>query len=103
VIRFAEWILDVASQQLKSTSGKVVHLTSAEHRILSLLAGNPRRVITRDQLMNVIAGRRWEPFDRAVDVHISNLRRKLDLDPTLPSLIRTVRYAGYMFLPPSGL
>ena len=56
-------------------------------------------VVPRDDLMSAAAGRDWDPFDRSVDVHISNLRKKLDLDPNLPSLIRTVRGTGYMFVP----
>ncbi|MBV8168641.1 MAG: response regulator transcription factor [Alphaproteobacteria bacterium] len=101
-IAFAGWRLDVSSQQLKAEAGDTVHLTQAEYRILVLLAKNPRSVITRDQLMDAMAGREWEPLDRSIDVHISNLRRKLDPDPKQPSLIRTVRGAGYMFVPNRG-
>jgi DNA-binding response OmpR family regulator len=103
VIAFAGWMLDVASQQLKTEGGELVHLTQAEYRILVVLARNPRQVVSRDQLMEAMAGREWEPFDRSIDVHISNLRRKLDPDPKLPSLIRTVRGAGYMFVPSRGV
>jgi DNA-binding response OmpR family regulator len=102
-IGFAEWILDLTSPPLRSTAGTSVHLTQAEHRILVLLARNQRQAVTRDQLMTVTAGRGWEPFDRSVDVHISNLRRKLDRNPNLPSLIRTVRGVGYMLEPSRGL
>jgi two-component system, OmpR family, response regulator len=101
-IRFAEWALDLSSQQLKSQTGDAVPLTLAEYRILVLFAQNVRRVISRDQLMDAMAGRSWEPYDRSIDVHISNLRRKLDRDPKLPSLIRTIRGAGYMFVPDRG-
>ncbi|MBI3517337.1 MAG: response regulator transcription factor [Proteobacteria bacterium] len=101
-LTFAEWVLDLSSQQLKSEAGEPVHLTQAEYRILVLLAQNPRRVVTRDQLMDVMAGRDWEPFDRSIDVHISNLRRKLDTSPKAASLIRTVRGTGYMFIPDRG-
>jgi len=98
-IAFAGWILDIVSQQLRSDDGEAAHLTQAEYRILALLARNPRRVVSRDELMGATAGREWEPFDRSIDVHISNLRRKIDPDPKQPSLIRTVRGAGYMFVP----
>jgi DNA-binding response OmpR family regulator len=101
-ITFSGWVLDVSSQQLKSEAGELVHLTQAEYRILALLAKSPRQVITRDRLMEAMTGREWEPLDRSIDVHISNLRRKLDPDPKLPSLIRTVRGAGYMFVPNRG-
>ena len=98
-ITFAGWVLDPASHLVKSEAGETLHLTQAEFRILSLLAKNPNNVVPRDDLMTAAAGRDWDPFDRSVDVHISNLRKKLDLDPDLPSLIRTVRGAGYMFVP----
>jgi len=101
-IQFAGWTLDIVSQQLKSETGDAVHLTQAEYRILVLLARNPRRVVSRDELMDATAGRDWEPFDRSIDVHISNLRRKIDPEPKQPSLIRTVRGAGYMFVPQRG-
>jgi len=102
VLRFPGWALDPSSQRLTTETGQPVHLTRIEYRILVLLVRHPRRTITRDQLMASAIGRNWEPFDRNIDVHISNLRRKLDLDPKLPSLIRTVRGAGYMFVPGRG-
>jgi len=98
-IAFAGWVLDPASHLVKSEAGETLHLTQAEFRMLSLLSRNPGVVVPRDDLMSAAAGRDWDPFDRSVDVHISNLRKKLDLDPNLPSLIRTVRGAGYMFVP----
>jgi len=101
-ITFADWVLDPASQLVKSQSGEQLHLTLAEYRILELLARHPGRAIRRDDLMNAAAGRDWDPMDRSIDVHISNLRKKLDRDPQLPSLIRTVRGAGYMFVPTQG-
>jgi len=101
-IQFAGWTLDIVSQQLLSDASGPVHLTQAEYRILVLLARNPRRVVSRDELMDATAGRDWEPFDRSIDVHISNLRRKIDPDPKQPSLIRTVRGTGYMFVPQRG-
>ena len=98
-ISFGGWILDPESHLVKSEAGETLHLTQAEFRILILLARNPGVPVPRDDLMSAAAGRDWDPFDRSVDVHISNLRKKLDLDPDLPSLIRTVRGAGYMFVP----
>ena len=98
-IAFAGWVLDLASHLVKSEAGETLHLTQAEFRILTLLAKNPGVAVPRDDLMSAAAGRDWDPLDRSVDVHISNLRKKLDLDPGLPSLIRTVRGAGYMFVP----
>jgi DNA-binding response OmpR family regulator len=101
-IKFAGWVLDPLSQQLKSDVGQLVHLTQMEYQLLALLVQSPRRVVTRDQLMDVMANRDWEPFDRSVDVHISKLRRKIDPVGKVSSLIRTIRGAGYMFIPDGG-
>jgi DNA-binding response OmpR family regulator len=97
-IRFAEWMLDATSGRLTSRNGERVHLTPSELRILLLLARNPHRVITRHQLMHLLAGRGWRPIDHRIAPHILNLRRKLDPDAEAPSLIRTMR-DGYMFIP----
>jgi two-component system OmpR family response regulator len=98
-IRIPGWIVDLAAQRLTTESGEPVRLTQAEYRILVLLVRNPRQVITRDQLLEVVAGRAWQPFDRSIDVHISNLRRKLAPGAHRANPIRTVRGAGYMFVP----
>lgn len=98
-IRFRGWVLDLSTRQLLSPAGAPVHVTEAEYRILVLMARNPGTALTRDQLADAAVGRAWTPFDRNVDVHISNLRRKLAGEQPGPSLIRTVRNAGYMFVP----
>jgi two-component system OmpR family response regulator len=101
-IERAGWTLDADRQLLLTRTGAAMNLTQAEYRILMRLARYPRQVVSREALLGVISGRAWEAFDRSVDVHISNLRRKIDPDPQLPSLIRTVRGAGYMFVPETG-
>jgi DNA-binding response OmpR family regulator len=93
------WTLDLAARRLTSDAGQPVRLTQAEYRILALLVLHPGQVITRDQLTEAVAGRRWQKFDRSVDVHISNLRRKLARTVKPSDPIRTVRGAGYMFVP----
>jgi DNA-binding response OmpR family regulator len=98
-LQFAGWVLDFAQQQLRTEAGETAHLTQAEFRILVALARTPYTVLTRDRLLGISAGRPWSPDDRSIDVHISNLRRKLDRDARAPSLIRTVRGAGYMLIP----
>lgn len=102
IIKFAGWMLDLVSQQLKLESGERVHLTQAEYGMLSLLVRNANEVVTRDQLMSCLGNRQWEPLDRSIDIQISRLRSKIDLEPTLPSLIRTMRGRGYMFVPNRG-
>ncbi len=76
---------------------EILNLTPVEYDLLASLAGSPGRVLTRDQLLNAVAGRDYEVFDRSVDVHISSLRRKLGDDSRNPIFIKTVRSAGYMF------
>jgi DNA-binding response OmpR family regulator len=79
---------------------KILNLTPLEYDLLASLAGSAGRILTRDQLLDAIAGRSYEVFDRSVDVHISSLRRKLGEDPRNPRFIKTVRAAGYMFKKP---
>ena len=76
---------------------KQLSLTPLEYDLLICLARSAGRVLSRDQLLDAVAGRDYEVFDRSVDVHISSLRRKLGEDPRNPKYIQTVRSAGYMF------
>ena len=76
---------------------KPLNLTPLEYDLLTCLARSAGRVLSRDQLLDAVAGRDYEVFDRSVDVHISSLRRKLGEDPRNPTYIQTVRSAGYMF------
>ena len=98
-VHLSGWTLDPGARRLMSEAGQPVRLTQAEYRILTLLVGHPGQVITRDQLTEAVAGRRWQKDDRSIDVHISNLRRKLARSPKPTDPIRTVRGAGYMFVP----
>ncbi|MFA7164275.1 MAG: response regulator transcription factor [Desulfoplanes sp.] len=74
-----------------------LNLTPLEYDLLTTLAGSAGRVLSREQLLDAVAGRNYEVFDRSVDVHISSLRRKLGDDPRNPGFIQTVRKAGYLF------
>lgn len=96
-LHFAGWTLDLAARNLIGADGVVVVLSSAEFRLLQLLAESPNRVLSRDQLMDALAGRDAGPFDRTIDVMISRLRRRLGDDARDPELIRTVRSEGYIF------
>jgi len=81
---------------------KTLNLTPIEYDLLTSLAQSSGRILNRDQLLDAIAGRDYEVFDRSVDVHISSLRRKLGEDPRNPRFIKTVRSAGYMFKIPEA-
>lgn len=94
---FSGWTLDLDAHHLIDADDVVVPLSSGEFRLLNALAENPNRVLTRDQLMDIISSREAGPFDRTVDVMISRLRRRLGNDEEQP-LIRTVRSEGYMLV-----
>lgn len=96
---FAGFQLDVPSRALAGPDGQDIALTSGEFELLLALVQRARQVLTRDQLMNALHGRDSGPYDRAIDVQIGRLRRKLEADPTRPQLIKSVRGAGYLFAP----
>ena len=81
---------------------ETLNLTPIEYDLLTTLANAAGRILTRDQLLDAVAGRSYEVFDRSVDVHISSLRRKLGEGPRNPRFIQTIRTAGYMFKVPEG-
>jgi two-component system, OmpR family, response regulator CpxR len=89
--------VDPASRKVE-LSGEALDLTPIEFDILGILIGAAGRVLSRDQLLDKVAGRDYEVFDRSIDVHISSLRRKLGDDPKKPRFIKTVRAVGYLFL-----
>ena len=70
-----------------------------EFDLLQVFATHPHRVLTRDQLLEMAHNRDWDPFDRSIDIRIARLRRKIETDPAKPQTLKTVRGAGYMFLP----
>ena len=97
MLEFAGWRLDVTRRQLFSPTGALVPLRAAEFDLLLALAERPQRVLSRDQLLDLSRGRAATAFDRSVDVQISRLRHKLEVDPKEPDLIKTVRSGGYVF------
>jgi two-component system OmpR family response regulator len=98
--RFAQWELDVAARQLASVDGRAVSLTSGEFDLLKALVENAGRVLSRDFLLERTRGREAAPFDRTIDVQIGRLRKKLELDSEDPKIIKSVRGAGYILVPP---
>ena len=91
--------LEVASHSLLDVSGQEVPITSMEFDLLKVFTDHPHRVLTRDQILTMTKNREWEPFDRSIDIRIARLRRKVESNPEEPQAIRTVRGAGYMFVP----
>jgi two-component system phosphate regulon response regulator OmpR len=98
--RFGRCELDVDSRRLFEASGAEVAMTAMEFDLLRVFLANPNRVLSRDQLLMHTRNREWEPFDRSIDIRIGRLRRKIEPDPAgEPRCIRTVRNAGYMYVP----
>ncbi|WP_024870529.1 response regulator [Tolumonas lignilytica] len=94
-LKFADWILDLGSYNLINTSGVVTILSAGEFKLLRLFVENPNKILSRDQLMESLAGHDISPTDRTIDVMISRLRRRLNDNPKEPALIITVRSEGY--------
>jgi two-component system OmpR family response regulator len=96
-VRFSDWTLDRNVRHLISPDGVVTNLSTGEYRLLEAFIGHPNRVLSRDQLMDILQGRDWGPFDRSIDVQVSRLRRRLRDDARESAMIKTVRGEGYLF------
>jgi two-component system phosphate regulon response regulator OmpR len=99
-LHFQDWTIDLLRRELRKPDGGIATLTSAEFELLRVFATHANRVLNRDQLMELVKGREWESYDRAVDTLIVRLRKKIEADPSRPRLIKTVRGAGYIFAAP---
>ncbi|HIJ37809.1 MAG TPA: DNA-binding response regulator, partial [Rhodospirillaceae bacterium] len=97
VARFDGWTLELASRRLISASGAEVDLSTGEYELLLAFVSHPRRVLSRDRLLDLARGRSAVPFDRSIDIQVMRLRRKIESDPQEPRLIKTVRGGGYIF------
>jgi DNA-binding response OmpR family regulator len=98
-IRFGTKWLDIDAQILRDDDGIEHPLASSEFALLKAFAENPKRVLSRERLLDLAEARDREAFDRAIDVRITRIRKKIEPDPARPSVIRTVRGAGYLFAP----
>ena len=95
-MRFANLVIDRRSHEVK-VQGEVVDLTPTEFRLLETLAGEPTRAFTRLELLDRVFGYDFEGFERTVDVHVANLRKKIEPDPKEPTHVQTVYGIGYKF------
>jgi two-component system OmpR family response regulator len=98
-VRFGTKWLDHEAQALRDDQGNEHPLTASEYGLLKVFAANPKRVLSRDRLLELANARDAEAFDRAIDIRIMRIRRKIEPDPARPSVIRTVRGGGYLFSP----
>ena len=99
LVRFGTKWLDLESQALRDDAGNEHPLTASEFSLLKVFAANPKRVLSRERLLELANARDSEAFDRAVDLRIMRIRRKIEPDPTKPAVIRTIRGGGYLFSP----
>ena len=100
-VRMGRRVFDLDKRVLVDPDdGSEETLTASEFDLLRLFAENPNRPLQRDWLLETMAHREMEAFDRAIDLRITRLRRKIETDPSHPDAIRTVRGVGYMFVPP---
>ncbi|WAC71779.1 response regulator transcription factor [Roseateles sp. SL47] len=99
LLHFEGWSLDIAARRLNDPNGGEVMLTTGEFDLLLTFAQHPGRVLSRDFLLERTRGRESSPFDRTIDVQVGRLRRKLGTDPNDSRWIKSIRGAGYLFVP----
>jgi DNA-binding response OmpR family regulator len=98
-VRVGQCVLDLAAHRLLDAQGEEIALTSMEFDLLRVFTEHPNQVLSRDQLLTHTRNREWEPFDRSIDIRIARLRKKIEPDPEKPRTIKTIRGAGYLFVP----
>jgi two-component system, OmpR family, response regulator len=98
-VRLGTKWLDLDARALRDEEGNEHPLTASEFSLLKAFAENPKRVLTRERLLDLAQARDAEAFDRAIDVRITRIRKKIEPDPQHPRVIKTVRGAGYVFSP----
>ncbi|MBT7265286.1 MAG: response regulator [Rhodospirillaceae bacterium] len=95
-LRFGKWTFDIAQREVIGEDNVAIPLSTAEFHLLNAFMDHPKMVLSRDQLLDITAGRSAKVFDRAIDNQVSRLRKKLEDDPKTPTLIKTVWGGGYM-------
>jgi two-component system OmpR family response regulator len=99
MLSFEGWTLDMQRRELTNPAGVVVDLSTGEYDLLLTFLEAPQRVLTRDQLMDAAKHRLATGYDRAIDVQVSRLRRKIDVSEEGQEMIKTIRGTGYLFVP----
>lgn len=98
-VRVGRCVVDTEMKALFDESGERVELTAMEYDLLYTFITHARRPLNRDQLLELAHHKKWDPFDRSIDMRIARLRKKIEADPAKPAIIKTVRGEGYMFVP----
>ena len=96
ILKFKTFQIDLQKHEVYVKNDRI-ELTATEFALLTMLANNPGRVFTRDQLLDGVRGRELTPFDRSIDIHISHIRQKIEEDHKEPAYIKTVWGVGYKF------
>lgn len=99
IAHFEGWKFNAARRELETEDGTVVPLSTGEFNLLQVFVQHPGRVLSRDLLLDLTQGREAAPFDRSIDTQVSRLRRKIEVDPRDPQIIKTVWGGGYVFTP----
>ncbi|WP_072392232.1 response regulator [Hyphomicrobium sp. CS1GBMeth3] len=94
---FDGWTIDLTRREVRDPGGKACELTTAEFNLLAILVQRPGRVLSRDELMDLLKGHEWTPMDRSIDGLVARLRRKIEPESERPQLVKTVRGVGYVF------
>jgi DNA-binding response OmpR family regulator len=94
---FEDMVLDVTGRELSRGGGALQELTTAEFNLLEIFVKRPHRVLSRDNIMDLLKGHEWSPVDRSIDALVGRLRKKVEPDADHPRLIKTVRGIGYAF------
>lgn len=97
VYAFADWVMDVPKREVRRACGDQCILTTSEFGLLEVFVRHPKRVLSRDQIMDLLRGHDWSPLDRSIDNLVARLRKKIEENPDEPRLIKTVRGIGYSF------
>ena len=97
IYEFQGYRADAGTHTLTEPSGDICDLTTTDFRLLMLFLNAPKRVLSRDHIMDQLHGQEWTPYDRTVDNQIARLRKKIEADVANPLIIKTVRGIGYMF------
>ena len=93
---FEGWQLDIPRRELQAPDGSIQELTTAEFNMLEMFVKRPSRVLSRDNIMDLLKGHDWSPLDRSIDSLIVRVRKKIEATPDTPRIIKTVRGVGYV-------
>lgn len=98
-LKVGRCVVDLEQKTMFDEAGEKVPLTSMEFDLLYTFITHAKRVLNRDQLLEMAHHQRWDPYDRSVDIRIARLRKKIEIDPAKPRVLKTVRGEGYMLIP----